>query len=188
MRRKVFGRCGRSKRGKSLRGRKCTPKPLPSAKRQVALRRSAGNAPTLVALREMAVATHVGWRRMPFTAMFDWSWLLLSDSCKHEQPSARLTAACSLSLHIRCMLALGATWDTALAWEYGAAVASEFRAKGANVLLGPSVNVHRVARNGRHVDSANALKLHGASKAIERAYVHGHMVYGPPCSSGMPSI
>jgi beta-glucosidase len=51
-----------------------------------------------------------------------------------------------------CLLALGATWDATLAREYGAGVAAEFRAKGANVMLGPSVNVHRVARNGRNAE------------------------------------
>ena len=48
-----------------------------------------------------------------------------------------------------CAIALGATWDTALARRYGAALGREFRAKGANVILGPGLNVHRVARNGR---------------------------------------
>ena len=46
-------------------------------------------------------------------------------------------------------LALGATWDAELAREYGAALGREFRARGANVALGPGVNVLRVARNGR---------------------------------------
>ena len=99
------------------------------------------------------------------------------------------------------LLALGATCDVSLAYEYGSALAKEFRAKGsfrsrrerqnssrarialpprnaacvhgpsanvqhgdterttqyrhslgANVLLGPSVNVHRVPRNGRNAE------------------------------------
>jgi hypothetical protein len=49
-----------------------------------------------------------------------------------------------------CMLAVGATWDAGLAREYGAGLGREFRTKGANVILGPSVNVHRVPRNGRN--------------------------------------
>lgn len=48
------------------------------------------------------------------------------------------------------MLAVGATWDAELARAYGAALGREFRVKGANVYLGPGVNVHRVARNGRN--------------------------------------
>ena len=40
-----------------------------------------------------------------------------------------------------CLLALAATWDTALSRRLGAALGREFRAKGANGILGPSVNV-----------------------------------------------
>lgn len=50
------------------------------------------------------------------------------------------------------MLALAATWDASLAHKYGSEVAAEFRAKGATVILGPSVNVHRVARGGRNAE------------------------------------
>jgi len=51
-----------------------------------------------------------------------------------------------------CLLALASAWDEGLAGELGAAIAREFRGKGANVILGPSVNVHRVARNGRNFE------------------------------------
>ena len=51
-----------------------------------------------------------------------------------------------------CLLALAATWDAPLARKYAEALGTEFRQKGANVLLGPSVNVHRVARNGRNAE------------------------------------
>ena len=50
------------------------------------------------------------------------------------------------------MLALAATWDPPLARRYAAAVGDEFKAKGANVVLGPAVNVHRVPRNGRNAE------------------------------------
>ena len=51
-----------------------------------------------------------------------------------------------------CALGLAATWDEALVGEWAGAVAAEFRAKGANVILGPGVNVHRVARGGRNAE------------------------------------
>ena len=51
-----------------------------------------------------------------------------------------------------CGLAVAATWERKLAREWGGALGREFRAKGANVILGPSVNVHRVARNGRNAE------------------------------------
>ncbi|KAL1508433.1 hypothetical protein AB1Y20_004537 [Prymnesium parvum] len=51
-----------------------------------------------------------------------------------------------------CGLAVAATWDRALVYEWGRALGREFRAKGANMILGPSVNVHRIARNGRNAE------------------------------------
>jgi beta-glucosidase len=46
-------------------------------------------------------------------------------------------------------VAVAASWDTALAREYGAVVADEEWAKGANVDLGPTVNIVRDPRWGR---------------------------------------
>jgi len=51
-----------------------------------------------------------------------------------------------------CGLALAATWDEILIEQVGGAMGHEFSQKGANVMLGPSVNVHRVARNGRNFE------------------------------------
>jgi len=49
-------------------------------------------------------------------------------------------------------LSLAACWDPDLVRQYSSALAEEFKLKGANVVLGPSVNVHRVARNGRNFE------------------------------------
>jgi beta-glucosidase len=46
-------------------------------------------------------------------------------------------------------LAMGATWNPELVRQLGVALADEFRAKGANVILGPGLEVMRVARDGR---------------------------------------
>ena len=51
-----------------------------------------------------------------------------------------------------CSLAVASTWDADLVLQWGAALGKEFRAKGANMILGPSINVHRVARNGRNAE------------------------------------
>jgi len=71
-----------------------------------------------------------------------------------------------------CALALASTWDRDLARRWGVALGREFKEKGANVILGPSVNVHRVARNGR-----NAEYLSGEDGALgaplAAAYVEG---------------
>lgn len=46
-------------------------------------------------------------------------------------------------------LAMGATWNPDLLMELGEALGAEFRGKGANVILGPGLEVQRVARDGR---------------------------------------
>jgi beta-glucosidase len=51
-----------------------------------------------------------------------------------------------------CGAALGATWDVALITRVGAALADETRAKGAQVLLGPTVNLQRSPLGGRHFE------------------------------------
>lgn len=48
--------------------------------------------------------------------------------------------------------ALGATWNTELIARVGAALASEVKAKGAHVLLGPTVNIHRTPLAGRNFE------------------------------------
>jgi beta-glucosidase len=49
-------------------------------------------------------------------------------------------------------LAVAATWDRALAGRWGAAMGAEFRAKGANVQLGPGMNLARVPVGGRNFE------------------------------------
>lgn len=49
-----------------------------------------------------------------------------------------------------CALAVAATWDANATWHWARALGEEHLAKGANMILGPSVNVHRVAANGRN--------------------------------------
>lgn len=49
-------------------------------------------------------------------------------------------------------IALGASWNTALVAEVGAALAEEAHSKGARVLLAPTVNIHRSPLNGRNFE------------------------------------
>ena len=49
-------------------------------------------------------------------------------------------------------IALGASWDVELANAVGAAIAEETRDKGAQVLLGPTVNLQRGPLNGRNFE------------------------------------
>jgi beta-glucosidase len=61
--------------------------------------------------------------------------------------SGGATAAC-----FPCGSALGATWSPELAERLGAALAEEARTKGAQVVLGPTVNLHRHPFGGRHFE------------------------------------
>ena len=49
-------------------------------------------------------------------------------------------------------LSMAATWDVDALHEWGAGMGKEFFEKGANVLLGPGLNVARVPRNGRNFE------------------------------------
>jgi len=49
-------------------------------------------------------------------------------------------------------IALAATWDQKLAYEYGAAIGREARARGIHIQLGPGVNIARTPLNGRNFE------------------------------------
>mmetsp|Transcript_47580 Transcript_47580/g.102555 ORF Transcript_47580/g.102555 Transcript_47580/m.102555 type:complete len:832 (-) Transcript_47580:8-2503(-) len=74
-----------------------------------------------------------------------------------------------------CALAVASSWSPKAVEDWAAALGNEFITKGANMVLGPSVNVHRVALNGR-----NAEYLSGEDptlgKHLARSYVHGVQV------------
>ncbi|MDT0181754.1 glycoside hydrolase family 3 C-terminal domain-containing protein [Microbacterium sp. ARD31] len=56
------------------------------------------------------------------------------------------------SLNLPSGSALAASWDEELAYRYGAAAASEARRKGVDVVLGPTINLHRSPLGGRHFE------------------------------------
>lgn len=49
-------------------------------------------------------------------------------------------------------IAIGASWNPALAHDIGAALADEVKSKGAHVSLSPTVNIHRSVTNGRNFE------------------------------------
>ena len=57
------------------------------------------------------------------------------------------------SLNLPSATALAATWDPELAYRYGAAMAREARRKGVDVVLGPTINLHRSPLGGRHFEA-----------------------------------
>ena len=51
-----------------------------------------------------------------------------------------------------CPLALAATWNTSLAYQYAAAVGEECRGGGIGILLGPGMNSYRISQCGRNFE------------------------------------
>ena len=62
----------------------------------------------------------------------------------------------------------------------GAALAEEFSEKGANFILGPSINVHRVARNGRNFEYLSGEDPY-LGEILTKAYVEGVQNGGIGC-------
>lgn len=74
--------------------------------------------------------------------------------------------------------ALAATFDTALAEKYGRAIGAEARAKGWNVLLGPTLDIDRDPRNGREPESYGEDPfLNGAmGAAVAKGFQKNHLI------------
>mmetsp|Transcript_88318 Transcript_88318/g.189669 ORF Transcript_88318/g.189669 Transcript_88318/m.189669 type:complete len:890 (+) Transcript_88318:86-2755(+) len=69
-------------------------------------------------------------------------------------------------------LAFGATWDPPLVERVAAAIGREYRGKGSNVILGPSVQVQRVPLNGRNFEYMSGEDPYLGAK-LSYAYVTG---------------
>ncbi|WP_210480147.1 glycoside hydrolase family 3 protein [Naasia sp. SYSU D00948] len=59
----------------------------------------------------------------------------------------------SPSLNLPSASALSASWDPEMARRYGAVAACEARRKDVDVVLGPTINLHRSPRGGRHFEA-----------------------------------
>jgi beta-glucosidase len=70
-----------------------------------------------------------------------------------------------------CPSAIGATWDTELAYELAAALGAEARAKGVDVLLAPTINLMRTPLGGRGFECFSEDPVLTARIAV--AYVRG---------------
>jgi beta-glucosidase len=77
---------------------------------------------------------------------------------------------------VPCGSALGATWDPDLVARVGGVVGAEARAKGARVLLAPTVNVHRSPLAGRNFECYSEDPLLAGTLAA--AYVRGAQAEG----------
>ena len=70
-------------------------------------------------------------------------WLFLNDG------PAGLRLSDSSTTAFPAPITLAATWDTALAQQYGSQIGAQCRGKGVEVLLGPMMNMARVYEDGR---------------------------------------
>jgi beta-glucosidase len=70
------------------------------------------------------------------------------------------------------LLGLAATWDEELIGQVAGAIAQEFKGKGANVLLGPGLNVHRTPYGGRNFEYLPGEAPYLGAK-LARAYIEG---------------
>jgi beta-glucosidase len=68
-------------------------------------------------------------------------------------------------------IALGATWNTALVEQIGAALADEVKSKNAHMLLAPTVNIHRSVTNGRNFECYSEDPILSGELAV--AYIVG---------------
>ncbi|MFF7656677.1 glycoside hydrolase family 3 protein [Streptomyces sp. NPDC007983] len=75
------------------------------------------------------------------------------------------------SLNLPSATALSASWDDALAYRYGAVIAQEARHKGVDVVLGPTINLHRSPLGGRHFEAFSEDPL--LTGRLAAAYVRG---------------
>lgn len=75
------------------------------------------------------------------------------------------------SLNLPSATALAAAWDPGIARRYGAAAAVEARRKGVDVVLGPTINLHRSPLGGRHFECFSEDPVLTAELAA--AYVSG---------------
>ena len=75
------------------------------------------------------------------------------------------------SLDVPCSTALAATWDPDLVEQIGQVLGRETKAKGAGVLLAPTVNLHRTPTGGRNFECMSE-DPHLTSR-IAVAYVRG---------------
>ncbi|MEW1835768.1 glycoside hydrolase family 3 C-terminal domain-containing protein [Microbacterium sp. NPDC079995] len=75
------------------------------------------------------------------------------------------------SLNMPSGSALAASWDVDLAHRYGAAAAAEARRKGVDVVLGPTINLHRSPLGGRHFECFS--EDPELSAGLGAAYVRG---------------
>ncbi len=97
----------------------------------------------------------IGGENMFFIKGFDrlrMPSLYLSDATQGVHIRKDLSGQLARSTAFPCPLALTATWNPELAKQYARSIGEECRAGDIAVLLGPGMNIYRVAQNGRNFE------------------------------------
>ncbi len=76
----------------------------------------------------------------------------LSDATQGVHLRKELSSSLDKSVAFPCPLALTATWNPQLAYEYARCIGEECRAGDIAVLLGPGMNIYRISQNGRNFE------------------------------------
>jgi len=82
----------------------------------------------------------------------------------------------SPSLNLPSATALSSSWDLEIAARYGACAAGEARRKDVDVVLGPTINLHRSPLGGRHFEAFSEDPL--LTGDLAAAYVRGVQDHG----------
>ncbi len=82
----------------------------------------------------------------------------------------------SPSLNLPSASALSSSWDDGLAYEYATVAAAEARRKGVDVVLGPTINLHRSPLGGRHFEAYSEDPF--LTGRLAAAYVRGLQDHG----------
>ncbi len=80
------------------------------------------------------------------------------------------------SLNLPSGSSLASSWSRDIAGRYGAALAAEARRKGVDVVLGPTINLHRSPYGGRHFECMSEDPL--LTGELAAAYVRGMQALG----------
>lgn len=78
--------------------------------------------------------------------------LLMSDATAGVRMMDHIRERIGKSTAFPCPVALAATWNPNLAYQYARSIGEECRAAGIHILLGPGVNIYRISQNGRNFE------------------------------------
>lgn len=78
--------------------------------------------------------------------------LLMSDATAGVRMLDHIRDRIGRSTAFPCPVALAATWNPDLAYQYSHSIGEECRAAGIHILLGPGVNIYRISQNGRNFE------------------------------------